>query len=52
MRRNLTGCALFLTLAVTMPLRAHHSIAVFYDHAKQVKVSGTVQEFQTAIRMA
>lgn len=45
MKRNLAGCALFLTLAVTMPLRAHRSIAVFFDHAKQVKVTGTVQSF-------
>lgn len=29
MKRNLAGCALFLTLAVTMRF-AHHSIAVFF----------------------
>ncbi len=47
MKRNLPLIlALFLTLAATTPLRAHHSFAVFFEDAKQVKVTGTVQEFQ------
>ena len=33
-------------LLAAMPVVAHHSFAVFFDDSRQVKVTGTVQEFQ------
>jgi hypothetical protein len=38
-------CAMLLLVAA-MPALAHHSFAVFFDDARSVTVTGTVEEFQ------
>jgi hypothetical protein len=35
-----------LLLMAAMPVPAHHSFAVFFDDARSVTVTGTVEEFQ------
>ena len=44
-RRFSKWCAMLLLMAA-MPVLAHHSFAVFFDDARSVTVTGTVQEFQ------
>jgi len=44
-RRSSSWPAILLLMAA-MPVLAHHSFAVFFDDARTVTVTGTVEEFQ------
>jgi hypothetical protein len=44
-RRSSSWLAILLLMAA-MPVLAHHSFAVFFDDARTVTVTGTVEEFQ------
>jgi hypothetical protein len=45
MRKQFLLLALFLLLVTAIPIKAHHSAAM-YDHEKDVTIDGTVKEWQ------
>jgi Family of unknown function (DUF6152) len=44
-RSHISMLPLAAILTLAMPVAAHHSFAVFFDDSRQIKVTGTVQEF-------
>jgi hypothetical protein len=45
-RMKRSGWGVALLVGATLPVAAHHSFAVFFDEARNVTITGVVQEFQ------